>query len=175
MIAKNLFALIAAGLVTSTAHAQYTDGVVKIGILTDMTSLYADLTGAGSVATAKLAVEDFDPAAKGMQVEVVAADHQNKADIGSSGLTGSKCNANTIHWTYDTWNLAQGTGSAVVKDGGDTWLFVTADYAFGQALERDTSAAVVANGGKILGRVRHPLNTNDFSSFLLQAQASKPR
>ncbi len=93
----------------------------------------------------------------------------------ASDLTGPKCNANTIHWTYDTWMLANGTGKALVKTGGDTWFFLTADYAFGHALERDTAAAVEKNGGKVLGKVRHPLNTNDFSSFLLQAQASKAK
>jgi branched-chain amino acid transport system substrate-binding protein len=211
---------IAAALASSAADAQYTDGVVKIGILTDMSSLYADNTGVGSVAAAKLAVEDFGAAAKGMKVEIVVADHQNRPDVGSSvasawfdvdkvdvivdvpnsgvalavsevarlknklflasgpatsDLTGPKCNANTIHWTYDTWNLASGTGKAVVKTGGDTWFFLTADYAFGYALERDTAAVVEANGGKVVGKVRVPLNTNDFSSFLLQAQASKAK
>jgi branched-chain amino acid transport system substrate-binding protein len=210
----------AAALMSSAAQAQYTDGVIKIGILTDMSSLYSDLAGAGSVAAAKLAVEDFGAAAKGMKVEIVGSDHQNKADVGSnvantwfdvdkvdvivdtpnsgvalavseiarqknkvflnsgagsSDLTGPKCNANTIHWTYDTWALANGTGKAVVKSGGDTWFFITADYAFGQALERDTAAVVEANGGKVLGKVRHPLNTSDFSSFLLQAQTSKAK
>ena len=186
----------AAALASSSAYAQITDGVVKIGVLTDMSSLYADLAGAGSVAAAKIAVADFDPAAKGMKVEIVFGDHQNKPDIGgdprnswyrrrqgrrdrrrrripasalatsevgklrrtsrcwyrapaSSDLTGTKCNADTIHWVYDTWNLANGTGKAVVKTGGNTWFFLTADYAFGQALERDTSAVVEANGGKV--------------------------
>jgi branched-chain amino acid transport system substrate-binding protein len=207
-------------LVSTTAFAQYTDGVVKIGVLSDMSSLYADNGGPGSVVAAKLAIEDFGAAAKGMKVEVVSADHQNKADIGSnianswfdvdkvdmivdvpnsavalavsevakqknklfigsgpatSDLTGPKCNANTIHWTYDTWNLANGTGKAVVKTGGDTWFFITADYNFGQALERDTVAVVEANGGKVLGRVRVPLNNSDFSSFLLQAQSSRAK
>jgi branched-chain amino acid transport system substrate-binding protein len=210
----------AALLASSPAFAQYTDGVVKIGILSDMSSLYADVGGPGSVAAAKLAVEDFGAAAKGMKVEIVSGDHQNKADVGSgiantwfdvdkvdvivdvpnsgvalavseiarqknklflasgpatSDLTGPKCNANTIHWTYDTWNLANGTGKAVVKTGGDSWFFLTSDYAFGYALERDTAAVVEANGGKVLGKVRHPLNTNDFSSFLLQAQSSKAK
>jgi branched-chain amino acid transport system substrate-binding protein len=212
--------IVAAVLANSSAYAQYTDGVVKIGVLTDMSSLYADDTGVGSVVAAKLAVEDFGAAAKGMKVEVVSADHQNKPDVGSSianawfdvdkvdvivdvpnsgvalavsevarqknklflgsgpatsDLTGPKCNANTIHWTYDTWNLANGTGKAVVKTGGDTWFFLTADYAFGYALERDTAAVVEANGGKVLGKVRVPLNNNDFSSFMLQAQASKAK
>ena len=210
----------AVALASGPAYAQYTDGVVKIGVLTDMSSLYADNTGPGSVAAAKLAVADFGAEAKGIKVEIISADHQNKPDLGSSianswfdkdkvdvivdtpnsgvalavseiarqknkvflasgpatsDLTGPKCNANTIHWTYDTWNLANGTGKAMVKTGGDTWFFLTADYAFGYALERDTAAVVEANGGKVLGKVRHPLNTNDFSSFLLQAQASKAK
>ena len=209
-----------AALICASAVAQAEDLNVKIGVLTDMSSLYADLSGLGSVAAAKLAVEDFNPAAHGMKVEVVSADHQNKPDVGaniarqwydvdhvdvivdvptssvalavnevtreknkvllvsgaaSSDLTGPKCSPNTIHWTYDTWMLANGTGKALVKTGGDSWFFVTADYAFGQALERDTAAVVVANGGKVLGKVRHPLNTSDFSSFLLQAQTSKAK
>src|SRR5499427_7282924 len=212
--------VMAALLASSPAFAQYTDGVVKIGVMSDMSSLYSDIGGAGSVAAAKLAVEDFGAAAKGMKVEIVSGDHQNKPDVGSniastwfdvdkvdvivdvpnsgvalavselarqknklflvsgaaaSDLTGPKCNANTIHWTYDTWALANGTGKAVVKTGGDSWFFITADYAFGHALERDTAAVVEANGGKVLGKVRVPLNNNDFSSFLLQAQASKAK
>jgi branched-chain amino acid transport system substrate-binding protein len=217
--AGGLASLIAA-LISTSAQAQYTDGVIKIGVLTDMSSLYADLGGPGSVAAAKLAVEDFDPVAHGMKVEIVSGDHQNKPDVGAniarkwfdidgvdmitdvpnssvalavsevtrdknkvflvanaatSDLTGPKCSPNTIHWTYDTWMLANGTGKAVVQTGGDTWFFLTADYAFGQALERDTSKVVIANGGKVVGSVRHPLNTADFSSFLLQAQASKAK
>jgi branched-chain amino acid transport system substrate-binding protein len=212
--------VIAAALASSSAFAQYTGGSIKIGILNDMSSVYADLGGVGSVAAAKLAVEDFGAAAKGIKVEIVSADHQNRPDLGSSianawfdvdkvdvivdvpnsgvalavseiakqknklflasgpatsDLTGPKCNANTIQWTYDTWMLANGTGKAVVKTGGDTWFFITADYAFGYALERDTAAVVEANGGKVLGRVRVPLNSNDFSSFLLQAKASKAK
>jgi hypothetical protein len=173
-----------------------------------------------TVGIARLAIEDFGGTAKGMKIELISADHQNKPDIGSSiasswfdvekvdviidvpnsgialavseiarqknrlflasgagtaELTGSKCNANTLHWTYDTWNLANSTGKAMVKSGGDTWFFITADYTFGYALEGDTSAVVQSNGGKVLGKVRHPLNTNDFSSFLLQAQASKAK
>jgi branched-chain amino acid transport system substrate-binding protein len=213
-------AVAAALLCTAAVAPAQEDDVVKIGVLTDMSSLYADVGGPGSVAAAKLAVEDFNPAAHGMKVEVVSADHQNKPDIGaniarqwydvdhvdviadvpnsgvglavnevtreknkvflasgpaSSDLTGAKCSPNTIHWTYDTWMLANGTGKAVVKTGGDTWFFLTADYAFGKALERDTSAVVEANGGKVVGGVRHPLNTADFSSFLLQAQSSKAK
>jgi branched-chain amino acid transport system substrate-binding protein len=214
------FAFAVAALFVTVAAAAAQDRVVKIGVLTDMSSLYSDIGGAGSVAAAKLAVEDFNPASHGMKVEVVGGDHQNKPDIGanlarrwydvdhvdvivdvptssvalaisevtreknkvflgsgpaSSDLTGPKCSPNTVQWTYDTWMLANGTGKAVVKTGGDTWFFLTADYAFGHALERDTSAVVVANGGKVLGHVLAPLNTSDFSSFLLQAQASKAK
>jgi len=219
MTMRLVFAVAALTCAVASAQAQ-DDVVVKIGVLSDMSSLYSDIGGAGSVAAAKLAVEDFNPAAHGMKVEVISADHQNKPDVGasiarqwydvdhvdvivdvptssvglavnevtreknkvflvsgaaSSDLTGPKCSPNTIHWTYDTWMLANGTGKALVKTGGDTWFFITADYAFGQALERDTSAVVVANGGKVLGSVRHPLNNSDFSSFLLQAQTSKAK
>jgi branched-chain amino acid transport system substrate-binding protein len=219
---KSICTLIAttAVLFSGGANAQYTDGVIKIGVLTDMSGLYSDTSGAGSVVAAKMAVQDFDATTKGMKVEIVSADHQNKADLGStiarswfdvnkvdvvvaggssavalavsevtkqknkvvlvsdgatSDLTGPKCNANTIHWVFDTWNLANGTGRAMVKTGGDTWFFITADYALGQALERDTAAVVEANGGKVLGRVRHPINNSDFSSFLLQAQSSRAK
>jgi branched-chain amino acid transport system substrate-binding protein len=214
--------VIAAALaaLAGTANAQVSDGVIKIGVMNDMSGLYADIAGPGSVVAAKMAVEDFGAAKKGMKVEVVGADHQNKPDVGSSianqwydvdkvdaifdvptssvalavseitrkkgkaflvsgaatsDLTGKACSPNTIHWTYDTWMLANGTGSAIVKTGGDTWFFLTADYAFGHALERDTEAAVLKNGGKVLGRVRHPFPGQDFSSFLLQAQASKAK
>ncbi|MGB9041146.1 MAG: ABC transporter substrate-binding protein [Pseudolabrys sp.] len=205
-------------LACSTANAQQLN--VKIGVLTDMSSLYADATGIGSVIAAKLAAADFMKDHPNVKVEVISGDHQNKPDIGTqlanqwydvekvdmiadvpnsgvalaisqvtrdknkvfvasgpatSDLTGPKCSPNTVHWTYDTWMLANGTGKAVVKTGGDTWFFLTSDYAFGHALERDTEAVVLKNGGKVLGKVRHPLNTNDFSSFLLQAQASKAK
>ncbi|HET7343897.1 MAG TPA: ABC transporter substrate-binding protein, partial [Methylomirabilota bacterium] len=190
------------------ASAQISDGVVKIGVMSDMSSLYADIGGPGSVVAARMAVEDFGADKKGIKVEIVSADHQNKADVGSqiarqwydadkvdvivdvpnsavalavnqvtrdkgkvflvsgaasSDLTGKACSPNTVHWTYDTWALANGTGNAVVKTGGDTWFFLTADYAFGQALERDTTAVVKASGGEVLGDVKHPLNTTDFS------------
>jgi branched-chain amino acid transport system substrate-binding protein len=215
--------LIAAALAAAAgaAQAQVSDGVVKIGVLNDQSSLYADIGGPGSVTAAKMAVEDYLKSSKSkLKVEVVAADHQNKPDVGSqiarqwfdvdkvdaifdvpnsgvalainqvardkgkafintgaasSDLTGKACSPNTVHWLYDTWMLAHGTGSAVVKTGGDTWFFLTADYAFGHALERDTAEVVTKNGGKVLGAVRHPLNTQDFSSFLLQAQASKAK
>jgi branched-chain amino acid transport system substrate-binding protein len=207
----------AAAMFGTAAQAQVN---VKIGVLNDMSSLYADISGPGSVTAAKMAVEDFNPAAHGMKVEIVSADHQNKPDVGSniarqwfdvdhvdvivdvptssvalavsdvareknkvflisgaasSDLTGPKCTPNNVHWTYDTWMLANGTGKALVKTGGDTWFFLTSDYAFGHALEHDTAAVVTANGGKVLGEVLHPLNTQDFSSFLLQAQASKAK
>ena len=216
LVASLAFA--AAALFGTAAQAE--DIVVKIGVMNDMSSLYADIGGPGSVAAAKMAVEDFNPAAHGMKVEIVSADHQNKPDVGSniarqwfdvdhvdaivdvpnsgvalavndvareknkvflvsgaaiSDLTGPKCSPNTVHWTYDTWMLANGTGKALVKTGGDTWFFLTADYAFGHALERDTTAVVLANGGKVLGSVSRPLNNQDFSSFLLQAQASKAK
>src|SRR5450830_57944 len=196
-------AALAVMLACGTASAQQVN--VKIGVLSDMSSLYSDIGGAGSVVAAKMAIADFTKANPSVKVELISGDHQNKPDIGSqitnqwydvdkvdmvidvpnsgvalavsqitatknkvfvvsgaasSDLTGPKCNANTVHWTYDTWMLANGTGKAMVKTGGDTWFFLTADYAFGHALERDTMAAVEANGGKVLGKVRHPLNTN---------------
>jgi branched-chain amino acid transport system substrate-binding protein len=213
-----ILALAAATALTSAAQAE--DLTVKIGVMSDMSGLYADLGGPGSVVAAKMAVADFNPAAHGLKVELVNADMQNKPDVGasiarqwfdvdhvdmivdvpnsgvalavnevareknkvflvsgaaSSDLTGPKCSPNTVHWTYDTWMLANGTGKALVKTGGDTWFFLTSDYAFGHALERDTTAVVLANGGRVLGAVAHPLNTSDFSSFLLQAQASKAK
>jgi branched-chain amino acid transport system substrate-binding protein len=216
LVAASL-ALAAAALFGTTAQAQVN---VKIGVMNDMSGLYADISGPGAVTAAKMAVEDFNPAAHGMKVDIVSADHQNKPDVGSnivrqwfdvegvdvvvdvptssvalavsdvtreknkvflvsgaasSDLTGPKCSPNTVHWTYDTWMLAHGTGTALVKTGGDTWYFLTADYAFGHALERDTAAVVQAAGGKVLGTVKHPLNTQDFSSFLLQAQSSKAK
>ena len=218
---RSLIALaVAAALGAGTAQAQISDNVIKIGVLSDMSSLYTDLAGAGSVAAARMAVEDSGIEKRGVKVEIVSADHQNKPDVGSgiarqwydvdkvdvivdvpnsgvalavsqitkdkgkvflasgpasSDLTGKACSPNTVHWTYDTWMLANGTGSAIVKSGGDTWFFLTADYAFGHALERDTEAVVLKNGGKVLGKVRAPINTQDFSSFLLQAQASKAK
>jgi branched-chain amino acid transport system substrate-binding protein len=215
-------ALATAGAMSAgAAHAQISGGVVKIGVMNDMSSLYADIGGPGSVEAARMAVEDFMKTSKAkLKVEIVSADHQNKPDVGSniarqwydvdgvdaiadvptssvalavnqvtrdkgkaflvtgaasSDLTGKACSPNTVHWLYDTWMLANGTGSAIVKTGGDTWFFLTADYAFGHALERDTAEVVKKNGGKVLGQVRHPLNTQDFSSFLLQAQASKAK
>jgi branched-chain amino acid transport system substrate-binding protein len=215
-----LTAAVALALTAGGAHAQVSGGVVKIGVMNDMSGLYSDIGGPGSVIAAQMAVEDFGASGKGLKVEIVSADHQNKPDVGStiarqwydvdgvdvivdvptssvalavnqitrdkgkaflntgaasSDLTGKACSPNTIHWLYDTWMLANGTGGAIVKTGGDTWFFITADYAFGHALERDTGEVVKKNGGKVLGAVRHPLATQDFSSFLLQAQSSKAK
>jgi branched-chain amino acid transport system substrate-binding protein len=206
-----------AGLATP-ALAQ--DKTAKIGVLNDMSSLYADIGGPNSVAAVKMAVEDSGLVAKGWKIDVLSSDHQNKPDVGvniarqwidvdkvdavvdtptssvalavsnlvkeknsilinsggaSADITGKACTPNTLSVTYDTYMLANGTGKALTKAGGDTWFFLTADYAFGHALERDTAAVVVATGGKVLGGVKHPLNTADFSSFLLQAQASKAK
>ncbi len=210
----------ATSLFAGAAFADAADGVVKIGVLTDMSGTYSDLSGPGSVWAAKKAVEDYAKINPALKAEVVSADHQNKGDIAantarqwfdvdkvdvivdlvtssvalavnnvakeknkvalvsgaaSSALTGKDCTANTIHWTYDTWELANGTGKAITKQGGDSWFFLTADYAFGQALEKDTSAVVEKNGGKVVGAVKHPFPAQDFSSFLLQAQASKAK
>ena len=212
-----LFALTGLGFATP---ALADDKVVTIGVLNDMSSLYADIGGPNSVVAVKMAVEDSGLAAKGWKIDVISGDHQNKPDVGvniarqwidtqkvdaiadtpnsgvalavsnvtkeknavllnnggaSADLTGKACTPNTISYTYDTYMLANGTGKALTKAGGDTWFFLTADYAFGAALERDTSAVVTANGGKVLGGVKHPLNTSDFSSFLLQAQNSKSK
>ena len=205
----------AAGLATSAVHAQ---DKVKIGFITDMSSLYADVEGKNGAVAIQMAIDDFGGKVLGMPVELISADHQNKADIaaskarewidtqgvtmlfggtnsgtalaaakvaaekkrvyvnsgaGSSALTNEQCTPYTVHYAYDTVALARGTGSAVVKDGGKSWFFLTADYAFGHALEADTAKVVKDSGGQVLGNVRHPLNASDFSSFLLQAQNSK--
>jgi branched-chain amino acid transport system substrate-binding protein len=206
-------------LLAATAQAQNTN-TIKIGVLADMSSLYADLGGPGATAAAQMAVDDFGGTVLGKKIEVVSADHQNKPDVGasiarqwfdqqgvdmitdlttssvalavqelareknkvlmittaaSSDLTGKACAPTSIHWTYDTVSLANGTGAAVVKAGGDSWFFITADYAFGHSLQKDTASVVEANGGKVLGSVNVPLNNADFSSYLLQAQASKAK
>jgi branched-chain amino acid transport system substrate-binding protein len=219
-------ALVAAGLAAAAATAQaqpadkVSDGVVKFGLLLDMSSLYADITGQGSVTAARMAIEDYGAKVLGKPVEVIFADHQNKPDIaaslarewfdtqkvdaildvaasatalaaveiakgknkivvmsgpGAARLTNEACSPVSVHYAYDTYSLAHTTGGATVKQGGDTWFFLTADYAFGHELERDASAVVTANGGKVVGSVRAPLNSSDFSSFLLQAQASKAK
>jgi branched-chain amino acid transport system substrate-binding protein len=217
---RNLAAGLSVLAVTAaTAAAESGQGPVKIGVLNDQSSLYADETGKGSVVAAQMAAEDAG-AVLGQPVQVIFADHQNKADIGSaiarqwydnegvdvitdagpssialaveeisrekrklvlfsgpasSDITGVKCSPYAAHWTYDTYALAHGTGAQVVKHGGDSWFFITADYAFGYALERDTTEVITAAGGKVLGDVKVPLNTADFSSFLLQAQSSKAK
>src|SRR6516164_9528438 len=216
-LAAGLAAILALPMAVS---AEISGDVVKIGVLNDMSGLYADLGGQGSVEAARMAIADFGGTVNGKKIELISADHQNKPDIGSaiatqwlgndgvdaivdvptssvalavqevvrnknkvflisgaaaSDLTGKACSPTSVHWTYDTVALANGTGAAVVKAGGDTWFFITADYAFGHALERDTARVVEANGGKVLGKVRAPLNTADFSSFLLQAQSSKAK
>jgi branched-chain amino acid transport system substrate-binding protein len=205
---------------TKPAAGKYSDNVIRIGLILDMASLYADITGEGSATAARMAVEDFGGKVHGVPVEVLVADHQNKADIAgakarewfdtqrvdmiadvaasatalaalevakqknriimfngpaTNRLTNENCTPVSIHYTYDTYALAAGTGRGVIKTGGDTWFFLTADYAFGHSLEKDVSDVVKASGGRVLGSVRHPLNTQDFSSFLLQAQNSKAK
>ncbi len=202
---------------TAPASAQISDDVVKIGVLSDMSSLYSDATGQGSLLAAQMAAADMGGKVAGKPIEVIGGDHQNKPDIGASlarewydtghvdaivdvptssvalavqqitkdkdrvflisgagasDLTGKACSPNGIHWTYDTYALSQVTGKAIVARGDDTWFFITADYAFGYALQRDAAAVVTASGGKVLGDVHVPLNNQDFSSFLVQAQAS---
>ena len=193
-----LSGMAAFGLLAGTANAQLSGDVVRLGILNDQSGLYADIGGQGSVTAARMAVEDFGGTVLGKPIEIIFADHQNKPDVvptssvalavqaitkekeriflmsgpASSDLTGKACSPFGFQWTYDTYALANGTGGAMVKQGGDSWFFLTSDYAFGHALERDTSNAVKEAGGKVLGAVRHPLNNSDFSSFLLQAQGS---
>ena len=200
------------------AQAQISGDTIKIGLITDMSGLYADIDGPAGVEAVRMAVAAMGGNINGKKIEVLSADHQNKADVAAgkarewfdtqgvdlliggtnsgtnlamakvaaekkklfisvgaatSALTNDQCNPYTVHWAYDTVALAKGTGNAVVKSGGKTWYFLTADYAFGAALQNDTSAVVKAAGGTIVGSVKHPLAASDFSSFLLQAQASK--
>jgi branched-chain amino acid transport system substrate-binding protein len=209
---------VALGLAAQPAGAQISDEIIKIGVLTDMSSLYSDINGPGAVVATQMAIDDAGGTVLGKKVELIQADVQNKADVGTSiagrwyssenvdvilgaaasssslavagvaadkkkvflatdpatsDLTGKACNPYTIHWVYDTVALANGTGSAVVKSGGKSWYFLTADYAFGHALERDVTAVVTANGGSVIGHALHPIGTSDFSAFLVQAQASK--
>jgi len=201
-----------------SAHAQVSGDVIKIGFITDLSGLYADIDGPAGAEAIKMAIADMGGAVAGKKIELLVADHQNKADVaaakarewfdtqgvdmliggtnsgtnlamakvalekkkpfisvgaGTSALTNEQCSPYTIHWAYDTTTLAKGTGGAVTRGGGKTWYFLQADYAFGAALEADTAKVVEANGGKVLGVVKHPLSASDFSSFLLQAQASK--
>ncbi|MFZ1091654.1 MAG: ABC transporter substrate-binding protein [Xanthobacteraceae bacterium] len=207
-------------LLVPCAHAQISGDTVKLGVLADMSGLYSDLSGIGSVVATQMAAEDFGGMVLGKKIEVVSADHQNKPDIGSniarewidqqgvdaivdvpvssiafavqqiakernrvllisssgsSDLTGKSCSPTSVHWTYDTYALAETAGKAMIQQGGDSWFFITADYAFGHALERDTAAIVKANGGTVVGAVRHPQDTADLSSFLFQAQTSKAK
>jgi branched-chain amino acid transport system substrate-binding protein len=204
-------------LVAMTA-SEASDGVVRIGVLNDQSGVFADSTGAGSTLSARMAAEDFGGKVAGMPIEIVAADHQNKPDVGATiarrwfdlekvdvivdlgnsavalavneiardknkailvsaggttALTGKSCSPNTVQWTYDTWSQSNAIGTALVKSGHRTWFFLTADYTFGYNLRDETSKVVLANGGEVVGSVRHPINTSDFSSFLLQAQASR--
>ncbi len=216
--ACTVIAAAALALMSSLAQAEFSDNVVKIGVLTDMSGAYSDLAGPGAVLAAIMAVEDFIAKEKpAFKIEIVSADHQDKGDIaankarewfdrdkvdvvtelvnsstalavikvskeknrialvtgaGSSRITNEDCNDVTVHWAYDTYATGNGTGKAVVKQGGKTWYFLTADYAFGQSLEKDTTAVVLANGGQVLGSVRHPFPSTDLSSYLLKAQAS---
>jgi branched-chain amino acid transport system substrate-binding protein len=203
--------------VSGASAAGLSDGVLKVGVMTDMSGAYSDLCGPGSVVAAQMAIDDYGGKVLGKKIELVSVDHQNKADIAankarewfdtekvdviadlptssaalavmevanqkqkitlistgaSTKITNDSCTPYNVHWTYDTYALAVGTGKAVVANGGDTWFFITADYAFGHSLEGDTSAVVEASGGKVLGKVRAPFPNTDFSSFLLQAQAS---
>jgi branched-chain amino acid transport system substrate-binding protein len=204
--------------ISPAAQAQISGDTIKIGIITDMSGLYSDIDGAGGVEAMRMAAAEMGGAINGKKIEIVFADHQNKADVAASkarewfdtagvdmliggttsstslsmsavakekkkvfisvgaatsALTNEQCSPYTIHYAYDTVALAKGTGGAVVKSGGKTWFFLTADYAFGAALQADTSKVVTANGGTVVGSVKHPLSASDFSSFLLQAQASK--
>lgn len=210
-------ALLQAGVAFAQSSGRISEDAVKLGLIMDMSGPFSDIMGPGSVAAARMAVEDFGGKVLGKPVEVLAADHQNKADIaaakarewfasdhldamvgvtasapalavmevgkinnkvmmlsgpGALRITNEACGAAVVHNAYDTYALSNGTGAASLKQGYDSWFFVTADYAFGHELEKDTRDVVAANGGKILGSVRVPINTTDFSSFLLQAQAS---
>jgi branched-chain amino acid transport system substrate-binding protein len=213
----SLAALLAAGLCGVAQAQKLSDGAIRIGFITDMSSVYSDLDGSAGATAIQMAIDDFKAKNPGITIELLTADHQNKADIasskarewfdqkgldlliggtnsgtslamksvaaekkkpfiaigaGTSKLTNEECTPYTVHYAYDTIALANVTGGAVVRAGGKSWYFLTADYAFGQSLEKDTSAVVTANGGKVLGAIRHPLNASDFSSFMLQAQSS---
>lgn len=213
MFYRKMLALLVVAAFSAAASSQ----TLKIGVLNDQSGVQADFAGPGSVIAAKMAVADYGGKAGGMPIEIVVADHQNKADVGAniarkwfdaenveaifdvpnsavalavsgiakqknkvlvvsgggtSDLTGKECSPNTVHWTYDTWAQANTVGNAVTKSGGDSWFFITVDYAFGYALERDATEAIKSAGGKVLGTVKHPLGTADLSSFLLQGQAS---
>lgn len=217
---KTIAALAILSAPLSLLAQSVSDDVVKIAVLSDMSSLYADNSGHGSVAAAQMAIDDFGGRVLGKKIELIAADNQNKADVGaniarewidrqgvdaivdvpnsavafavneltrsknrvflatgtaSSRLTGDACSPTTVHWTYDTYALANGTGRAVVAAGGESWFFIAADFAVGTQLQADTERVIKANGGRVLGSVRHPINSTDFSSYLLQAQVSKAK
>jgi branched-chain amino acid transport system substrate-binding protein len=214
-----LLCALLSGFFSHAAHAadKISDGVVKVGILTDMSGPYSSVTGAGSVTAARMAIEDFGGKVLGKPIELITADHLNKPDVAvgkarewfdsdqvdmiadlvtssvglavqqvgkeknritmnsgsaTAALTNKDCSPTGVHWAYDTYSMANGTGNAMMKEGNDTWFFITADYAFGHALESDVSNVVKADGGKVLGSARHPLNASDFSSFLISAQSS---
>jgi branched-chain amino acid transport system substrate-binding protein len=220
MVKSLLCATLCGAFIASAQAQRVSDDVVKIGVLTDMSSLYADNAGPGSVAAAQMAIDDFGGRVLGKKIELVSADNQNKPEVGanitrewidrqgvdaivdvpnsavafavqeltrsknrvflatgtaSSRLTGDACSPTTVHWTYDTYALANGTGQAVVQNGGESWFFIAADFAVGAALMADTERVIKANGGRVLGSVRHPINSADFSSYILQAQASKAK
>ena len=214
---------LAAAMLTAVmagATAQVSNDAVKIGVITDLSGLYSDLSGQGSITAARMAIDDFGKTVLGKPIELLTADSHNKADVAatkarewidqqhvdvlmdlvptnaalavmdiaaqknklaivvgsaSSTITNEKCTATSVHWMYDTYSSSVGTGKALLKRGGDSWYFLTADYAFGKSLEKDVSDVVTAGGGKVLGAARHPLNSNDFSSFLMQAQGSKAK
>jgi branched-chain amino acid transport system substrate-binding protein len=217
-VKRHLLACVILAVMTSAASAQISDNVVRIGVLTDLSSWGRDNSGPGSVEAARMAVEEFGPTVLGKPIEIVSADHQMKTDVGTqivrdwfdngkvdavadvpnsgvaiavhnmvrerkkiallsgpgaSSLTNELCSPNTVHFTYDTYALSKVTASAVIKEGGKSWFFVTADYAFGHQLEADATHFIKEQGGTVFGSVRHPTNTADFSSFALQAQSSK--
>jgi len=219
-LALTLASLLCAAAAPLAAQSKISGDVVKIGVLTDMTGVYADLGGQGSVVAAQMAIDDFGGKVLGKPIALISADHQNKADVAaaksrewfdregvdmitdllnsgaalaaagvgkeknrivmvtgaaSTALTNANCAPTTVHYAYDTYALANIAGKEIVKQGGNTWFFITADYAFGASLEKDTTDVILANGGKVLGSVKHPLGTTDFSSYLLQAQASKAK
>jgi branched-chain amino acid transport system substrate-binding protein len=220
MSSRRIHLALALALALPSSGAIAQDKPIRLGVMNDMSGVYADFQGIGSVIAARLAVEDFGGKLTGRPIEVISGDHQNKADIGAktarewferdgvdvildvpnsgialavndiareknkvfiasggvtSELTGKRCTPNTVQWTFDNWSLANGLVRAAIATGGDSWFFLTSDYAFGHDLERAASAAVTANGGKVMGSVRHPINTPDFSSFILAAQSSKAR
>ncbi|WLA83279.1 ABC transporter substrate-binding protein [Bradyrhizobium elkanii] len=220
ILGRILVTLMAVGVSSTFAYAQFSGDAIKIGVLTDLSGPFAETNGKSDVVAVQMAVEEFDAKTLGRPIQVFSADHQNKPDVASaiarkwfdvdgidaivgvpnsavalavnelarsrgkvllatgpatSELTGKACSPTTIHWTYDTWMLANATAKAVTQGGGESWFFVTADYAFGHALEKDTAKAVIESGGKVLGSVKAPLNASDFASFLLQAQSSKAK